>query len=195
MDKEGGSMDLQQRNWRKPLAGVVLLLLLLTGAWCVNDTPEPPVVLQKEPERNKAGQGPAEVKGLAEADNSKPLRNPFSLLHETEAEAGRLAAVPEEPALSGGKDTAKAAPAAPPVQAQPVKSKAVDDIVLCGIAEGAGGRLALVRVGGTTAAVAAGETVQGWQITAIGTSSVVACRDGQERNLAITSDREGAGEK
>ena len=126
MDKEGGSMDLQQRNWRKPLAGVVLLLLLLTEAWCVNDTPEPPVVLQKEPERNKAGQGPAEVKGLAEADNSKPLRNPFSLLHETEAEAGRLAAVPEEPALSGGKDTAKAAPPAPPVQAQPAKSKAVE---------------------------------------------------------------------
>ena len=194
MDKEGESMNFKQGKGRKPLAVLILLLLLLTGAWYADGVPEPPVVLQKEAVKD-SGHEPLKVKGLAEANNSSPLRNPFSLLHETEAEAaGGLVSV-QEGTASGTDVEKKTAPVVTSRQQPPAVKERGNDIALCGIAEGDGKRLALLRVDGMTVTAAAGETVKGWRVTAIGRSAVVVARDGQERSLDITSGGEGSREQ
>ena len=188
-------MDLQTVKGHRPLlvGGALLLLAGGAGAYYAGAAEEPPLVLQQE-SLPQPSQAATEIAGLEQANEGKEVRNPFSLLHERAGEVA--AAVP---------DTQKVAENGPhpqenaPIQGHKgrqknvlVKKEKAPEIVLCGIVEGAGGRLALLQVGSSTATAAVGEMVQGWQVTRVGSNAVTVVRDGQMLDLPLTMDHMGA---
>lgn len=139
-------------------------------------------------ENERQAEMPAEppvIKGLARANEVQELRNPFSLLHEREGDTvtGKLDAARTEPKENIAAPVPK--PAAGKTTA-PANSGRKTNLVLCGIVEGAGGRLALLQTGNSTVTAACGETVAGWQVTEIGRESVTLAGHGQVRRLPLT---------
>lgn len=194
VDKEGGSMDLQDGSWRKPVifSGVLLLLAGGAGAYYAGEAEEPPLVLQEDETQAAVPQEPPEIKGLQQAGELQALRNPFSLLHEREGEiAGqeRNDRLPEED-KAGKKAVAVVSPEKGKKASASVK-KETAPLILRGIVEGEGGRLALLQVGSTTVTAAGGESVAGWQVAAVGETSVTLTRAGQVRRLSLTMVQRG----
>lgn len=185
-------MDLQDAKWRKPVifGSVFLLLAGGAGAYYAGAAEEPAPVLQSDKHREEQPAEPPEIKGLQQANASQELRNPFSLLHEREgeiAEAGKDGQKPLPATTDSGVATQVAEK-----QNRPVPKGKQADIVLCGIVEGAGGRLALLRAGSSTVTAGCGEMVAGWQVTAVGAESVTVARAGQVRHLPLAMMQMGA---
>ncbi|SHK75296.1 hypothetical protein SAMN05216582_1163 [Selenomonas ruminantium] len=187
-------MDLQDAKQRRlrVWGSVFLLLTAGAGAYHASRAEEPPLVLQQKPVQEEA-EVPTGIIGLQQADEGKALRNPFSLLHEREgeipvqavkgAEVKQASSHPDIQKIAIKKKEAKKIPAQPKKRA---------DFVLRGIGEGAGGRLALLQTADDTAAVAVGEHVSGWQVTAVGSNTVTLVRDGQVLELPLTMSDMGA---
>lgn len=184
-----------QRCWL--VGSLAVLGLLLGSCWLAGSSEEVPVLKDtpaQEPDNRAAV---TDVKGLAQAHKAGVLRNPFSLRHETEQEAAAVSQIAETsgskadflPVQTGAKVTAAA---------KPVSPAPAEEIVFCGIAQGNGEQLALLQVGGTAAALALGESLNGWQVIAIDDAGVTVSRGGQVRKLGIDATafmQEGAQEK
>ena len=180
-------MDLQDGSWRKPVifSSVFLLLAGGAGAYYAGEAEEPPLVLQEDKTQVTAAQEPPEIKGLQQADAVQELRNPFSLLHEREGELAE-----QSPQVSKPEEKKAAVVLAstkkmkqPPADLKKEKNSGLS---LCGIVEGDGGRLALLRNGDATVTAGCGESIAGWQVTTVGETSVTLTRAGQVRRLSLT---------
>ena len=180
-------MDFRDVKWRRPLiyGSVLLLLAGGAGAYYAGAAEEPPLVLRKNERQAETPAEPPAIKGLARANESQELRNPFSLLHEREGEgaSGQLNVVRPEPKESVAAPVPKTAAEK---NTAPANSGRKTNLVLCGIVEGAGGRLALLQTGNSTVTAACGEAVAGWQVTEIGRESVTVAGYGQVCRLPLT---------
>lgn len=186
-------MDLQDAKWRKPVifGSVFLLLAGGAGAYYAGAAEEPASVLQSDKHREEQPAEPPEIKGLQQANASQELRNPFSLLHEREGEIAEAGREEQKPLPATATERAAVTPVAKK-QNVPVPKVRQADIILCGIVEGAGGRLALLRTGNSTVTAGCGEMVAGWQVTDVGAESVTVARAGQVRHLPLTMMQMGA---
>ena len=191
-DKEGENMDLQLKKWYRPLAGgaIFLLLAVIAGAWHADEAEKPPLVLQKGNEEEARNDTTTEIAGLQQADAHKELRNPFSMLHETEQASHRkVPSVGQMPQTENSKQQANVPLAAAQNDSQP-QSAGTQSVVLCGIVEGSGQRLALLRIGTNTVTAGVGEMAADWLVTAIDTAAVTVERSGQVLNLPLTMTSE-----
>ena len=167
-------MKLEHKTKRKLFAGAgIFLLLALAGTWYADEAEKSPLVLQEKQETVEKQGGATEVIGLQQSLAGGELRNPFSFVHEREGELaqGDLTVKKTDmsnpaPSVAATVDKQSTAPVAPAIS-------------LCGIVEGNGQRLALLRVGSNTVTAAAGEWADGWQVTGIGTATVTVERSGQ----------------
>ena len=194
MDKEGGLMEFRLKKWYRPLAGCGLFLLLagLAGAWYADEAEKPPLVLQAdEGKENVVQEDSLAIRGLQEANEQKELRNPFSLLHETEQESTHLVVKGKEQA-ENGRVKMDRTPAVSPAVGNGSQMTADNEqaIALCGVVEGGGQRLALLKVGNNTVTVSSGEMVADWQVTEIGTAAVTVERSGQVLTLPLIMNGE-----
>ncbi len=185
-----------QRCWW--VGSLTVLGLLLGSCWLAGSSEEVPVLKDAPAQEPDNRASVTDVKGLAQAHKVGVLRNPFSLQHETEQEAAAASQIAETsgskadflPVQTGAKVTAAAE--------KPVSPVPAEEIVFCGIAQGNGEQLALLQVGGTAAALALGESLNGWQVIAIDDAGVTVSRGGQVRKLGIDATafmQEGAQEK
>lgn len=151
------------------MAGSTVLGGLLLMAWLWVAPGEEPLAMQ--PDRPQAApRGRQEVRGMEMASETKELHNPFTPAHETAAEA-------EEQSSGGAKEDheVKAPPQPPkiaetpavPPQSSPAAPVSPAMPVLQGIADGAGGRLAMLNVDGRTVTLGEGESEGGWQVQRI----------------------------
>lgn len=147
-------------------------MLLLAWLWVGPDedslavqTPEPKATAASAP------MGRQEVQGLSKAAETRELHDPFTLAHETASEA-KLQAESASPK----QDELKAPPPPPPEKAEvPATTPKPDNRaaaanampVLQGIAEGAGGRLAMLSMEGQSVTLGEGESRAGWQVQKI----------------------------
>lgn len=175
-------MEFRLKEWCRPLTGggIFVLLAVIAGAWYADEADKPPLVLQAKQETAEEQTGTTEVIGLQQAIAGGELRNPFSFVHEREGETVQGALTPPKSDRST---------VAPPVAVAPDKTSTaspVPAISLCGIVEGNGQRLALLRVGSNTVTAAVGEWADGWQVTGIGTAAVTVERSGQVLSLNMS---------
>ena len=187
-------MEFRLEKWYRPLAGCGLFLLLagLAGAWYADEAEKPPLVLHADSEKKEVRKDTTEVIGLKQANEHRELRNPFSLLHESEQEGRKNALATEQ--LEALTDAKPHNLPLPPNESDGQSLLSDGQMVtLCGIVEGGGLRLALLRVGNNTVTAGVGETAVGWQVTNIGASAVTLERGGQVLNLPlVTSSEAGA---
>ena len=96
-------MEFRLKQWHRPLAGcgLVLLLAVLAGAWYADEAEKPPLVLQAGEAEKVVQEDSLAIRGLQEANEHKELRNPFSLLHETEQESEHMALPAKQPMENG----------------------------------------------------------------------------------------------
>ena len=116
-----------------------------------------------------------------QATAQRDLRNPFSIVHETETDQPPVPAPLADPAgQSPVPPTAPApAPAVPGASAagtghgQSLAPALPVQPVLCGLAQGGNGKLAMIRIGSQTITAGVGEWAGSWQIREITDSAVV----------------------
>jgi len=177
-------MEWQREGWHKLLLEGVFILVGLSGGWYVMEAEEPTLVLQRNTESTLAKQETVEIIGLKSAAAGKKLRNPFSLVHEQEGEAA--VDLPAQGSY-GSSEVSNSV-----VHKGEKKQKNADsggqEIFLCGIVEGGGKRLALLRIGTNTLTAGQGEKAEDWQVLTIGTSVVTVERFGQVRSLSLVMD-------
>ncbi|MCR5758025.1 MAG: hypothetical protein K6F95_08985 [Selenomonas sp.] len=177
---------------RKLLMGgsVVLLGGILSGAWYANEAEKPPLVLQETPSAAQLDREKTEIIGLKQAAASKELRNPFSLAHEREGEQALNPVFPKD-AYAQSPSVPVSIPAALPAAVHNTQEKSSGPgISLCGIVEGGGQRLALLRVGTYTLTAGLGEMAAGWHVTGISSSAVTVERSGEVLCLPLTMNSE-----
>ncbi len=168
-------MDLQSDKQRLV---VLLVTSLAAGAaiLCAGETEDVPVE-KLPPAVNEPETSRRPVQGLALAQASSEVRNPFTLMHETAAEQKQMAVMtdgpPPEPALS------------PPSAALPSQQSGEAEPELCGIMQTDNCCLALLRIQGTTVALAAGEVCQSWRVVMIDQNGVVVQKGGLEKRLVL----------
>ena len=182
-------MDGHERRKKLLLGGG---LALLTGAGisccCLTDSQlqatERPVATEevcgKEP-------GIKPIAGLEQAEAQRDLRNPFSIMHETETEpvlpvtaeqAVKLPAAPgERPAASGPENRMDGSVAGN--SAYTPTTAISSRPVLCGLAQGNHGKLVMIRIGSQTVTAGVGEWAGSWQVREI-TDTAVVLDDGTE---------------
>lgn len=175
-------MDGHERR-KKLLLGGGLALLLGVGISCwrmdseLQATERPTVTRVDSGE--KVGVNP--IAGLEQATAQRDLRNPFSIVHETETDQPPVPAPLADPAgQSPVPPTAPApAPAVPGASAagtghgQSLAPALPVQPVLCGLAQGGNGKLAMIRIGSQTITAGVGEWAGSWQIREITDSAVV----------------------
>ncbi|MBE6093387.1 MAG: hypothetical protein E7201_09520 [Selenomonas ruminantium] len=187
-------MEFRLEKWYRPLAGCGLFLLLagLAGAWYADEAEKPPLVLQADEGKEKVVQEDSlAIRGLQEANEQKELRNPFSMLHETEQESEHMDLPAKQPMENGKAKTDKSlavSPAAGNGSQMPAGNEPA--ISLCGIVEGGGQRLALLKVGNNTVTAGLGEMVSDWQVTGISAAAVTVERSGQVQVLPLVMNGE-----
>lgn len=193
MDKEGECMEIRDGQWRKPLLGIsaTLLLAMSVGAWYADDADKPPLVLPAAKDDEKRG-NTTEIIGLRQAaDPGRELRNPFTWLHETEQESGMASRESKSPSVAAGlQNSSPSAAGSLPAGNNEKQNSGSPGISLCGIVEGGGQRLALLRVGNSTVTAAQGEMAADWQVTDIGTATVTVERAGQVLGLQMKAEVE-----
>ena len=131
------------------------------------------------------------IRGLQEANEHKELRNPFSLLHETEQESEHMALPAKQPMETGRVRMDKPPAVSPATEngsQMPVGNEQA--ISLCGIVEGGGQRLALLRIGTNTVTAGVVEMAADWLVTAIDTAAVTVERSGQVQVLPLVMNGE-----
>lgn len=186
-------MAFRLEKWHRPLAGcgVFLLLAVLAGAWYADEAEKPPLVLQAEDREKVVQEDSLAIRGLQEASEQKELRNPFSLLHETEAESEHMVLPVKSPKEDGRVKSDKLPVVSPATRGgSPMPEGKEAAITLSGIVEGGGQRLALLRVGTDTVTAGLGEMVADWQVTGIGTAAVTVERSGQVLTLPLVMNGE-----
>ena len=186
-------MEFRLKQWHRPLAGcgVVLLLASLAGAWYADEAEKPPLVLQAGEVEKVVQEDSLAIRGLQEANEQKELRNPFSMLHETEQESEHMDLPAKQPMENGKVKTDKSlavSPAAGNGSQMPAGNEPA--ISLCGIVEGGGQRLALLKVGNNTVTAGLGEMVADWQVTGISAAAVTVERSGQVQVLPLMMNGE-----
>ena len=178
--------------------GVSLVLLVLVLCWFIsncfdyveqfveeqqtastaaepNDSTMPRQAKQKQVGRQS-------VKGMEKAAGKQVLHDPFTLAHETEAEAAQIA----QPKPQTPPAPEKASPSVPPKQAPPTPQAEsyeppAPSLALQGIAGGEQGRLAILSDGRQSMALAVGESLGAWQVQDIEANRVlVAGPDGEK---------------
>lgn len=184
-------MEIRGGQWQRPLllVGVTLLLAMSVGAWYADDAEKPPLVLPAAREEGKDDRN-TEIIGLEQAnDPERELRNPFSWLHETEQESRQKAGNIQSPPVTAVQpsDSSLSAAGAPAANKEKQHMDS-PEISLCGIVEGGGQRLALLRVGNSTVTAAEGERAADWQVAGIGTATVTVERAGQVLCLQMTAE-------
>ena len=180
-------MEFRLKQWHRPLAGcgLVLLLAVLAGAWYADEAEKPPLVLQAGEAEKVVQEDSLAIRGLQEANEHKELRNPFSLLHETEQESEHMI-LPARQAVENGKVKPDRPPVSPVVVDGSQKPAGNEPAIsLCGIVEGGGQRLALLKVGNNTVTAGPGEMVSDWQVTGISAAAVTVERSGQVQVLPL----------
>ncbi len=106
-------------------------------------------------EQEKAD-APKRILGAAKAAKSSALADPFSLLHPTRKEMEQAAsAAPPVEAAPMASETA----AVPVISEEPMKSAELPVFELKGIAKGGGGGIAILKHGGMTHSLQAGESL------------------------------------
>ena len=186
-------MEFRLKQWHRPLAGcgLVLLLAVLAGAWYADEAEKPSLVLQAGETEKVVQEDSLAIRGLQEANEHKELRNPFSLLHETEQESEHMALPVQEPTDSGNVKMDKPLPVSPAAGNGSQKPAGNEPAIsLCGIVEGGGQRLALLKVGNNTVTAGLGEMVSDWQVTGISTAAVTVERSGQVQVLPLVMNGE-----
>jgi len=186
-------MAFRLEQWHRPLVGcgLVLLLAVLAGAWYADEADKPPLVLQAEDREKVVQEDSLMIRGLSEANEQKELRNPFSLLHETEQESEHMALPVQESTDNGKVKMDKPLPVSPAAgNGSQMPAGNEQAISLCGIVEGGGQRLALLKVGNNTVTAGLGEMVSAWQVTGIGTAAVTVERSGQVQVLPLMMNGE-----
>ena len=170
---------------KKMLLGGVLALLIVAGIsnCCLTDSQmqatEGPVVA-KEVNGKELGVKP--VAGLEQAEAQRDVRNPFSILHETEKDPVPQAQAERQEKVSVAASTAGKHPVPEHAGASGV-SVTVPAMsshpVLCGLAQGNHGKLVMIRMGSQTVTAGVGEWAGSWQIREI-TDTAVVLDDGAE---------------
>ena len=186
-------MEFRLKQWHRPLAGcgLVLLLAVLAGAWYADEAEKPPLVLQAGEAGKVVQEDSLAIRGLQEAEEQKELRNPFSMLHETEQESEHMDLPAKQPMENGKVKTDKSLAVSPATgngSQMPVGNEPA--ISLCGIVEGGGQRLALLKVGNNTVTAGPGEMVLDWQVTGISAAAVTVERSGQVQVLPLVMNGE-----
>ena len=186
-------MEFRLKQWHRPLAGcgLVLLVAVLAGAWYAGEAEKPPLVLQAGEAGKVVQEDALVIRGLQEANEHKELRNPFSLRHETEQESEPMALSAKQP-MENGKIKMDKPPAASPAEENGSQKPAGNEqvISLCGIVEGEGQRLALLKIGNNTVTAGLGEMVSDWQVTGISAAAVTVERSGQVQVLPLMMNGE-----
>lgn len=190
MDKEGECMEFRDGKWRRPVlwGSLTLLLAMSVGAWYADDAEKPPLVLPAA--KDSGERGTMEIIGLRQAnDPERELRNPFTWLHETEQESRMEVRKSKSSPMTAGQENIPPSAVGPPSAGSNEKqNKGSQEISLCGIVEGNGQRLALLRVGSSTVTVGVGEIAADWQVAEIGTATVTVERAGQVRCLQMNAE-------
>lgn len=133
-----------------------------------------------------AGHGGA-VHGAELAAAKKELRDPFQLQHSTQLDREKAAttvAAPPPAEAPAASPAAPAAAAAPAAMASPAPAPVVPQ--LTGIVQGDQGAIALLRVGEQSGALAAGESLAGWQVVDIASDSAVVSDGSETVRLPMT---------
>lgn len=169
-------MDLQNDKQRLV---VLLMTSLVAGAGILYaDEPEEVTVEKVPPAASEPETGYRPVRGLALAQADSEVRNPFTLAHETAAGQG-------QPAVGPGGQQPVENSLSPPPAVTPQQQSELADPELCGIMQTDNCCLALLRIQGTTVALAPGESCQAWRVVAIDQNRVVVQKGGQEKRLVL----------
>lgn len=175
------------------LLGGGLVLLLGTGLSfrCLPDS-QLQVTEQPVASQDVSGKelGVKPIAGLEQSEAQRDMRNPFSLRHETEMDAAASAPAECKAEIATVAGDSNANRRAVTVPAYLRCSRAGDEAglpavdlssqpVLCGLAQGAHGKLAMIRIGSQTITAGIGEWAGNWQIRDIH-DSVVVLDNGQE---------------
>lgn len=194
-------MDIEKIQGRKKIWLAVMAAAIVSGAAFFyagtaeeEAMPAPAKVSGTEKKTPSDFKGRQEIAGWQKAEETKAVRNPFSLRHETAEE--KQQDVPETPKETKEKPAGKIqqpAPNFPEVQQAsalevPAETEDVSAIpapVLKGLMEGERGRMAMVQIAGKTAALSVGETFQDCTVLAIEENSIIMENKGQERQLFL----------
>ena len=171
-------MDLQSDKQRLM---VLLVTSLVAGAGILYAGEPEEIPVETAPEtasEPETGHRPVQVLALAQAGSE--VRNPFTLAHETAAEQGKAVVVP------AGQPLPAETSLSPPPAAAPSEPGGLAEPELCGVMQTESRCLALLRIQGTTVAVAVGETCQAWRVVAIDQDSVVMQKGGREKRLVLS---------
>ena len=165
--------------------GLVLLLGAGISFSCLPDSPlqvtEQPVASQ-DVSGKELGVKP--IAGLEQSEAQRDMRNPFSLRHETELDAAPSAPAEGKTEIATVTGDFNANRRAVTVPAYLRCSHAGDETglpavdvssrpVLCGLAQGNHGKLAMIRIGSQTITAVVGEWAGTWQVRDIHDSVVV----------------------
>lgn len=176
-------MDGHERR-KKMLLGGGMALLIGVGisCCCLTDSQlqatERPVVTRDVSGKNL---GVKPVAGLEQAEAQRDVRNPFSIMHETEKDPVPQAQTVQPANVPAAGTPAMEHPAPESVGAgERVTVPAMSSRpVLCGLAQGNHGKLVMIRIGSQTVTAGVGEWAGSWQIREI-TDTAVVLDDGTE---------------
>ena len=189
---------------KRIFAGVSLVLFMLALCWFIPycfgyveqlaEEPQTALAITEPDDSTISRQakqqkqvGRQSVKGMEKAAGKQVLHDPFTLVHETEAEAARVTQERQQ-APSAPE---KASPTVPSKQMPPAPSQAeshepvMPSLVLQGIAGGEQGRLAILSDGRQSMALGVGESLGAWQVQAIDGNRVLVAGPEGERWLQL----------
>ena len=170
------------------------LVLLLGAGLSFSCPPDSTLQVTEQPvaSQDVSGKelGVKPIAGLEQSEAQRDMRNPFSLRHETEMDAAAAAPAECKAEIATVAGDSNANRRAVTVPAYLRCSRAGDEAglpavdlssqpVLCGLAQGDHGKLAMIRIGSQTITAVVGEWAGTWQVRDIH-DSVVVLDNGQE---------------
>ncbi|SFT82292.1 hypothetical protein SAMN02910356_02277 [Selenomonas sp. GACV-9] len=172
-------MDVQKD--KRKLAALVAAVLLMGAGILYAEEPEEGTADPLPVPGQAAGGAKKSVRGLASAQADVEVRNPFSVLHETAA-AGQ--SLPDQKVAEKAAAPSGAAPQDSP-EPMAAQRQADPEPELCGILQSGNRYLAMLRVQDKSAALAVGESCQGWTVMTIDESGVLVQNGGQQKRLLL----------
>ena len=167
------------------LIGAVLLLTVSGAALLWTNADSPAAVPPQETAQPPTG----EIAGLTAAAQKMPLRNPFTDAHETAAEAAQTGETVTGEAEAEQPHTRKlpaASVLAPPVSASAPPVPAAPFVLRGVVTDANGVRIAIIARGAESAALAVGETWQGYILRTLTDRSAVL--DSESGSITVTRE-------